>query len=92
MLRLACEVLDGRRPAGQLAGHVDDSVLRYWRTATERRRVRTPARFRRMRVSHPHHTAAEVAVALELDGRVRALAARFDLTDGRWRCTALRLG
>lgn len=92
VLRLACEVLDGRRPAAQLAAHVDDAVLRYWRSAADRRRVRTPARFRRMRVSHPHHAAAEVAVTVELDGQVRALAARFDLCDDRWRCTAIRLG
>ncbi|WP_300016797.1 Rv3235 family protein [Pseudonocardia sp.] len=97
VLRIACEVLDGRRPATHLATHVDGSVLRYWRatvaqrgTGSDRRR-RSPARFARMRVCHPHPEAAEVAVAVEVDGGVRALAARFDHCDGRWRCTAMRL-
>lgn len=98
VLRLACEVLDGRRPPTQLATHVDESVVRYWRAVAERRRTRpgrpTPgrARFARMRLCHPHAEAAEVAVAVELDGGIRALAARFDHRDGRWRCTAIRLG
>lgn len=92
ILRLACEVLDGRRPPQQLARHVDEPVLRYWRATAGRREVRSPARFDRLRIGHPHPGAAEVAVAVELDGRVRALAARFDLTDERWLWTAARLG
>lgn len=93
ILRTACEVLDGRRPPQHLARHVDDSVLRYWRVAASRRQVRSPARFNRLRIDHPHADAAEVAVAVELDGRVRALAARFDRTDdARWLWTAVRLG
>ncbi len=92
ILRTACEVLDGRRPPHHLARHVDDCVLRYWRVAAGRRQVRSPARFDRLRIDHPHPDAAEVAVAVELDGRVRALAARFDRTDARWLWTAVRLG
>lgn len=91
-LRMACEVLDGRRPPQHLTRHADDTVLRYWRVAAGRRQVRSPARFRRLRIDHPHPDAAEVALAVELDGRVRALAARFDLTDARWLWTAVRLG
>lgn len=93
LLRLACEVLDGRRPATHLAPHADPSVLRCWRAAAQRRPARrSPARFRRVRLCHPRPDAAEVAVAVELDGGVRALAARFDLRGGRWRWTAVRLG
>lgn len=92
VLRLACEVLDGRRPHTHLACHVDESVLRYWRAAASGRRVRSPARFARVRITHPHPGAAEVAVAVELDGGVRALAARFDLAGPHWRWTAARLG
>lgn len=93
LLRLACEVLDGRRPATQLAPHADESVLRCWRAAAARRPARrSPARFRRVRLCHPRPDAAEVAVAVELDGGVRALAARFELHGGRWRWTAVRLG
>jgi hypothetical protein len=93
LLRLACEVLDGRRPVTQLATHADESVLRCWRAAAARRPVhRSPARFHRVRLCHPRPDAAEVAVAVELDGGVRALAARFELHAGRWRWTAVRLG
>lgn len=91
-LRMACEVLDGRRPPQHLTRHADDTVLRYWRVAAGRRQVRSPARFGRVRIDHPHPDAAEVALTVELDGRVRALAARFDLTDARWLWTAVRLG
>ena len=94
LLRLGCEVLDGRRPPGQLAAHSAEEVVRYWRVVAARRPVprRSPARFHRVRLCHPRPDAAEVALAVELDGGVRALAARFDLADGRWRWTAVRIG
>ncbi|MHA6785106.1 Rv3235 family protein [Pseudonocardia saturnea] len=93
LLRLACEVLDGRRPLSQLAAHADESVLRCWRVTAARRPVRrSPARFRRVRLCHPHPDAAEVAVTVELDGGVRALAARFERHGERWRWTAVRIG
>ncbi|WP_240157658.1 Rv3235 family protein [Pseudonocardia broussonetiae] len=94
LLRLGCEVLDGRRPTAQLAAHSEEEVVRYWRVVAARRPAarRSPARFRRVRLCHPRPDAAEVAVAVELDGGVRALAARFDLRDGRWRWTVVRIG
>lgn len=94
LLRLGCEVLDGRRPTAQLAAHSEEEVVRYWRVVAARRPAarRSPARFRRIRLCHPRPDAAEVAVAVELDGGVRALAARFDLRDGRWRWTVVRIG
>lgn len=94
LLRLGCEVLDGRRPTAQLAAHSEKEVVRYWRVVAARRPAvrRSPARFRRIRLCHPRPDAAEVAVAVELDGGVRALAARFDLHDGRWRWTVARIG
>ena len=92
LLRLAGEVLDGRRPESHLAAHADPAVLRCWRVAAGARRRRTPARLGPLRIDHPRAGAAEVAAVLHVDGAVRALAARFDLTDGRWRWTAVRLG
>jgi hypothetical protein len=95
ILRLALEVLDHRRPSTQLTDHVTASVLRYWRTAAQQRTVRSPARFSRMRLCLPRSGVAEVAVACAMDGRVRAVAARFERADSAgtgWRCTALRLG
>jgi hypothetical protein len=44
-----------------------------------------------MRLCLPRSGAAEVAVTCELDGRVRALAARFERRRAGWCCTVLRL-
>ncbi|HYH29540.1 MAG TPA: Rv3235 family protein [Pseudonocardia sp.] len=92
ILRLALEVLDGRRPVAQLTAHFADAPLRYWRAATGQRTVQAPARCGRLRLCLPRSGAAEVALTCLLDGRYRALAARFERDEGRWRCTAVRLG
>ena len=91
-LRAALEVFDGRRPAAHIADLVTPSVLRYWRAAAGQRRVRVPTRFARIRLCLPRNGVAEVAVTCEIDGRPRALAARFERTRGRWLCTTVRLG
>lgn len=94
VFRLAFEVLDGRRQAAHLARHVDAGVLRYWQVVVRQRRLRRPARLRQMRLCLPQPAAAEVAVVCDIDGRVRAIAARFERAVGgpaAWRCTALRL-
>jgi Family of unknown function (DUF6459) len=91
-LRTALEVFDGRRPPAHIADQVAPSVLRYWRAAAQQRHPRRPSRFTRIRLCLPRSGVAEVAVTCEVDGRVRALAARFERTRGRWLCTALRLG
>lgn len=93
-VRLAMEVLDGRRPSTQLRRHFDAAALRYWRVAAHQRRVRAPARVVRMLLCLPRPGAAEVTAICDIDGRVRALAARFEQPDpaAGWRCTALRLG
>ena len=91
VLRLALEVLDRRRPADQLAAHFAAAPLRCWRVAVEQRRPRTPARLHRMRLCLPGPGAVEAAVTCSIDGRVRAIAARFERADERWRCTAIRL-
>lgn len=92
VLRIACEVLDGRRPPAHLARHAEPAVVRYWRVAAQRRHVRAPARFGRIRMCHPRAGCAEVAVTVLLDGGVRALAARFEHDGDRWRAVAVRLG
>jgi hypothetical protein len=91
-LRTALEVFDGRRPAAHIADQVTPSVLRYWRAAAQQRHPRRPARFTRIRLCLPRSGVAEVAVTCDIDGRARALAARFERSRGRWLCTALRLG
>ncbi len=92
ILRLALEVLDGRRPSAQLETHFAPAPLRYWRAAVGQRAGRAPARCGRLRLCQPRPGAAEVALTCHVDGRYRALAARFERADGRWLCTAVRLG
>jgi hypothetical protein len=93
-LRLAMEVLDGRRPTAHLEPHFAEAPARYWRAATEQRRVRAPARLMRVLLHQPRPGAVEVSAVCDIDGRVRALAARFEQPSAQasWRCTALRLG
>jgi hypothetical protein len=94
VLRLAMEVFDGRRPLTQLAPHFSRRALRYWRVAGEQRIVRAPARIDRVITGFPRTGAVEVAAVCSIDGRIRALAARFEQASptARWRCTDLRLG
>jgi hypothetical protein len=91
-LRTALEVLDGHRPIAQLADLFTPPALRYWLAATRRHRGPGPARFVRMRLCSPRSGVAEVAVTVEIDGRPRAMAARFERQRNRWLCTAVRLG
>lgn len=91
ILRLALEVLDGRRPPVQLAPHLTDAPSGYWRALTARRIPRAPARIGRLRLCLPRFGVAEVAAACHVDGRVHALAARFERAATGWRCTELRL-
>jgi hypothetical protein len=88
ILRLALEVLDGRRSHLQLEAHFAPEPLRYWRAAL---RPRAPVRRGRMRLCLPRPGVAEVAVPCQIDGVVRALAARFERVDTRWCCTVVRL-
>jgi Family of unknown function (DUF6459) len=91
ILRLALEVLAGRRSHVQLAPHFAPEPLRYWRALLGQRLSRTPVRRGRMHLCMPRSGVAEIAVPCEIDGAVRALAARFERTDGHWHCTAVRL-
>jgi hypothetical protein len=95
VLRLALEVLGGRRPAAHLAGQLAPAALRYLRAAEARRPPGSaPGRLTSLRLCRPHPRAAEVAAVYRLDGRARALAARFERCGddpGDWRCVVLRL-
>lgn len=91
VLRLLLEVLDGRRPVTQLAGHLAPTALRYVRAAGRRGSGRS--RLTSLRICRPAAGAAEVAAVYRLDGRARAVAARFERdAQGAWRCAVLRLG
>lgn len=93
VLRLTLEVLDGRRPIAQLGAFIDPSTLRYLRAVG--RRGPGPSRLTSLRMCRPRPDAVEAAAVYRVDGRVRALAARFEQLDGRsgsWQCVAMRLG
>ena len=90
-LRLAVEVFDGRRPPEQLATRLDPGTLGRWRAARACRRSAAVSRVLRLRLCLPHAEAAEVAAVCRIDGRVRALAARFERHGPAWTCTLLQL-
>ncbi|MHA6617308.1 Rv3235 family protein [Pseudonocardia sp. DLS-67] len=91
ILRLALEVLDGKRAPMQLTPHFAARPLRYWRAASGQRATRVPVRHGRIRLCIPRPGVAEVAVTCRVDGTYRALAARLERAGDRWRCTAVRL-
>lgn len=90
-LRRALEVLDGRRPGGQLAALFEPAPLRYWRAEAARRPGSGSACLLRTRVCSPDAAAVEVAATCRIDGRVRAVAARFERSGPGWVCSAVRL-
>ncbi|MEK6442517.1 Rv3235 family protein [Pseudonocardia sp. T1-2H] len=94
-MRLVVEVVDGRRPVRQLHGLVGPRVLRYVTAAILAPHARrATARLTSVHVSLPARDCAEVTAVCSMGGRVRAIAARFELggpLPGEWTCTALRV-
>ena len=94
LLRVAVEVLGGRRPARQLAAILRPDLLTY---LVSLQVVVGPLQPRVRRViTRPQGAEVLEAVAVvALSTGVRALAARFeeqrDAERSRWRCTALQL-
>ena len=79
VLRMTLEVLDGRRPVAQLAGHLEPRALRYVRAAVAQRPAgRQPSRMTSLHVDRPCTGAIEVAAVYRRGPRARALAARFE--------------
>lgn len=95
------EVLGGDRPLAQLVRwtthrvYVDLerrlSILARTSDAGRRKRTVRP-QVRSVHVFHPTPESAEVAVHVRHGQRSRAIAARLELIQGRWQCTALQLG
>jgi hypothetical protein len=92
ILVVALEVLDRRRPFTQLDRYFAPAPLQCWRVAARQRRPHSRVRPGRMRLCMPRSGVAEVALPCTIDGRVRAVAARFEHDAAGWRCTAIRLG
>jgi hypothetical protein len=106
-LRRVLEVIDRRRPVAQLrpllAPALIDTVIELSRSSRTRagrtESTRTVARLHRMRLrmvdgawDSDSNPAAEVFGTYLCGPRVRALAARIERTDDRWRIVALQIG
>jgi hypothetical protein len=95
------EVIGGDRPAAQLVRWTSRAVytdlnrrvriLGLTSNAATRGQVARP-QVRSVRVCQPAPKIAEVAVHLQHGRRSRAMAARLEIIDRRWLCTALQLG
>ena len=90
------ESLAGRRSLRQLAPHLSAAVHHglatdAGRAARHRQWVRS-ASVRRVRVCEPADGVAELAAVVQCATRYRAIAARLEGLDGRWRCTRLEIG
>lgn len=93
-LRLVLEVIDGRRPLGQLRPVVEPTVLAavetLARTAAAERRLGT-AVLVTVKLAEVTASAAEVCGGYERGQRRFAVAARLVLRRGHWRMSALRM-
>ncbi|MBO0856047.1 MAG: hypothetical protein J2P18_20030 [Nocardia sp.] len=93
-MRLVLEVIDGRRPLGQLRPVVEPTVLAavetLARTATAERRLGT-ALLVTVHTAEVSIDSAEVFGGYERGNRRFAIAARLVLRRGRWRVAALRM-
>ncbi|MFL6061558.1 MAG: Rv3235 family protein [Marmoricola sp.] len=95
------EVVAGDRGAHQLMRWTTEDVYADLLQRSDALRRTTPegARRRRLRahvrsvhVSRPVRTAAEIAIHVRHGERSRAIAARIELVESRWRCVVLEFG
>ncbi|MGO4255869.1 Rv3235 family protein [Marmoricola sp. RAF53] len=95
------EVIGGDRGVHQLMRWTTDEVyadmLRrsqaLQRTTPPQQRVRRlRAQVRSVHLSRPHPEAAEISIHVRHGARSRAIAARIELIEGRWRCSVLQFG
>jgi uncharacterized protein DUF6459 len=92
LLIAALEVLGGRRSPQQLAPHLSHAVLSGMLAGSQRTTWAQPATLRSLRVCEPADGVAEISAVVQLGPRFRAVAARLEGLDGRWRCVRLQLG
>lgn len=91
VVRVLLEVVDGRRRVEQVAAVASPSVCRYMRAARLGQAAPRVFRVRSLRLCRPAESVLEAAAVVAIAGRVRALAARLERTDGAWRCVAFRI-
>jgi hypothetical protein len=99
--RAVVEVVGGDRGPQQLLRWTSESVyaqlqrrsaLLAGATPNDRRIRRLRGQVRSVHVFCPSPEAAELSVHVRQGERSRAIAARIELVDGRWCCTALEFG
>ena len=90
LLGRVLEIIDGRRPVGQLdellPAHRQGTVLRELENRPGRRR-----KLLSVHASRINHRAVELCASVEQGNRVRAMAARMELSRSRWRFTRLTM-
>lgn len=95
------EIIGGDRGAQQLMRWTTDAVFEdlQRRSSTLQRlpssgprRPRLRAQVRSVHLSSPQPDVAEISIHVRHGQRSRAIAARIELVEGRWRCTALEFG
>jgi hypothetical protein len=90
------EAMSGRRTLHQLAAHLSQSVysglVSDLGRADRARAWRGQVTIRSVRVSEPADGVAELSAVVRTGNRYRAVAARLEGLDGRWRCVRLQLG
>lgn len=97
-LRRVLEVVDRRRPAGQLRGVLAPSLIDTAQALSRTPQAGGTAVLRRIRLrsiiieAEQPITAAEVFATYTRGSRVRAIAARVEIVSGRWQMVALQLG
>jgi uncharacterized protein DUF6459 len=99
--RAVVEVLGGDRGPSQLLRWTSETVyaelqrraaLLAATTPGDRRVRRLRSQVRSVHLFCPSPVAAEISVHVRHGERSRAIAARVELVDGRWCCTALQFG
>ncbi|MDN5851247.1 MAG: Rv3235 family protein [Actinomycetia bacterium] len=91
LLRAIVEIIAGHRQAVTLAGRMSGEVQRYAHAAMLQHRDR-PVRIRSMHLSRPVEPVIEAALVIDVDGRIRALAAGIcQMPGGGWLCHTLRI-
>jgi hypothetical protein len=93
-LRRVLEVIDRRRPIAQLRALMTPPLLEMVFALTRRAAPEKTAVLRRVRLRSTavEPTAAEVFATYTRGHRVRAIAGRIEVTEGRWRLVALQIG
>jgi Family of unknown function (DUF6459) len=97
LAQVIAEVLAGARPAAQLSDVAAPDVIRLLvRSAGRLRAYPTGPQqrpvVRSVHIDEPRLGVAEACAVINLGTRYRAIALRLESTNGRWRCTDLRIG